>query len=401
MIEITNFCQGAVLNHNHGCESEHALSVRINGISTTGSPVYVNNIPAEMDGRHFSAQCDLTQKINTITARTVTPYGTFSQEQILVWDKKSFKRCNCFIDDNIFFLTDLAREQPQHAFDHFYLKSLKEIHERYDLKVTLNLFYLNNHHAFELKDMPDRWKSEFADNAHWLKFSFHAYSEFPDRPYIESTAEQFAHDWDLVQNEIFRFAGEECYIPPVVIHWANIHPAAAAEMIKRGTRCYHTAMRPRVMGGPSLADRQQGGNMHTVQERSAAGADKACDNEALSMHYGFVGEYSYLRKHGVYFDPGLGIFFFGSCGELSDCCNLVSLEDTPRCISTMLSGAAAAGTEVFNFASHEQYSFPYYPNYLPDHQLRIETAARLLTEEGGCKMVFFNEGLLGNTAWEN
>ena len=67
----------------------------------------------------------------------------------------------------------------------------------------------------------------------------------------------------------------------------------------------------------------------------------------------------------------------------------------------MLSGAAAAGTEVFNFASHEQYSFPYYPNYLPDHQLRIETAARLLTEEGGCKMVFFNEGLLGNTAWEN
>ena len=57
------------------------------------------------------------------------------------------------------------------------------------------------------------------------------------------------------------------------------------------------------------------------------------------------------------------------------------------------------GNEIFNAASHEQYTFPYYSNYLPDHMQRIEEAMRCLVE-GGCTPVFFNDGLLGNTAWE-
>ncbi|MBE6367329.1 MAG: hypothetical protein E7052_05400 [Lentisphaerae bacterium] len=400
MVEITNFRQGAVLNHNHGCESNNALRVTIEGISSSGYPVYVNGVKAEMDGQHFEAEIDLTAKINVVKATSTTPYGTFSQELTLVWDKKSFKRYSCYIDDHSFLFTDLAKDRPRSAFDHFYLAGLKQIHDKYGLKVTLNTFYHNDHHDFELKDMPDIWRSEFMDNADWLKFSFHSYGEFPDRPYLETTAEEFGRDWDLVQNEIYRFAGEAAYIPPVVIHWANIHPVAAQEMIRRGTRCYSTSMRARVMGGPSLADRQKGGNMTTVQARSASGEDKACDTEALSMHYGFADESNYLKKHGVYYDAGLGLFFFGPCGKLGGCCcNLVPLADVPQRINSMLEGADKVGTEVFNYASHEQYTFPYYPNYLPDHMERIETAARCLVE-GGCKAVFMNDGLMGNMAWE-
>ena len=283
MIEITNFRQGAVLNHNHGVESEKALTVRIEGVSSAGYPVYVNGVRAEMDGQRFEAEIDLTEKLNTVKAQTTTPYGTFAQELVLVWDKKSFKRYSCYIDDHSFLFTDLAKERPKSAFDHFYLGGLKKIHDLYGLKVTLNTFFHNDHHDFELKDMPDCWKSEFIDNSDWLKFSFHSYGEFPDRPYLEATAEEFGRDWDLVQNEIYRFAGEAAYIPPVVIHWANIHPVVAQEMIKRGTRCYSTNMRARVMGGPSLADRQKGGNMNVVQARSASGADKACDTDVLSI----------------------------------------------------------------------------------------------------------------------
>ena len=401
MIEITNFRQGAVLNHNHGEESDNALRVTIEGISSSGYPVYVNGVKAEMDGQRFVVDIDLTEKINNVCAKTTTPYGTYSQELTLVWDKKSFKRCNCYIDDHSFFFTDLAKERPKSAFDHFYLKGLKNIHDKYGLKVTLNAFYHNDHHDFELKDMPDIWRNEFIDNSDWLKFSFHSYGEFPDRPYLETTREQFASDWDLVQGEIHRFAGEESYIPPVVIHWANIHPVAAQEMIARGTRCYSTNMRARVMGGPSLADRQKGGNMTQVQARSASGADKACDTDALTMHYGFADEYNYIKKHGVIYDPGLNLFFFGACGKLGGCCcNLVPLADVPARCKSMLEGTAAVGTEVINFASHEQYTFPYYPNYLPDHMQRIEEATRCLIAEGGCKPVFINDGLLGNMAWE-
>ena len=244
--------------------------------------------------------------------------------------------------------------------------------------------------------MPDIWKSEFQDNADWLKFSFHAYSEFPDRPYAEATAEEFGRDWDLVQNEINRFAGEECYIAPVVIHWANIHPAVADEMIRRGTTCYSKSLRLRVMGGPSLADRQKGGNMTQIEARSRSGEDKNPSSLGLSLHYDLIEESGYLAKHHCYYDPLLKIFFFMTNGI---CGNLVPLAEIPGKLEKTFAAAEKQGVEVFGNASHEQYTFPYYPNYLPDHMERLECASRVMYENG-CKAVFFTEGVLGNTAWD-
>ena len=398
MVEISNFRQGAILNYNHGRELADELQITVEGISNAGYPVKVNGVRAVMDGRRFSADIALKQKINTVRAESVTPYGTFAQEIVLVWDKRSFKRCNYYIDDHSFLFTDLAKEQPKSAFDHFYLKGLKEIHKKFGFKVTLNSFYRNDHHGFELKDMPDKWKSEFIDNSDWLKFSFHGYSEFPDRPYLESTAEEFGKHWDMVENEIVRFAGRESFTLPVVMHWANIHPAVGQEMIERGITCYMGCMRPRVMGGPSLADRQNGGNMQQIQSRSISGADKLRGTEAMDLHYGFIEEDDYLKKHDVYFDPGLGICFF-RCN--AGCSNLLPLEQIKDIIGEELEKSARSGNEIFCGGGHEQYTFPYYPNYLPDHLQRIEEVIRCLSEEGNCKMVFFNDGLLGNTAWED
>ena len=395
MIEITNYRQGAILNHNHGVESENALRIKVEGISDHGCPVTVNGVPAEMDGRRFFAEIDLTEKINTITAETITSYGNYKQELTVVWDKKSFKRYNFYIDDHIFTFTDLAKERPARAFDHFYLKGLKNIHEKYGTVFSLNCFYHNAHHEFLLKDMPDIWKSEFIDNSDWLKLSFHAYSEFPDRPYAEASAEDIGRDWDIVQNEIIRFAGEETYIPPCVTHWVNIHPAAAQEMIRRGTRCYAGPLRLRVMGGPSLADRQKGGNMNKIQARSVSGVDRGPEVLGLNLHYGFGEETSYCNHHRSYYDPLLKLYFYIN----GVCCNLLPIEEIPGRISGILSSAEKFNAETFGIVSHEQYTFPYYPNYLPDHLERMDLAARLYTE-ADCKPVFFNDGVLGNTVWD-
>ena len=97
MIEITSHRQGAILNRNHGTETEKSLAVTVEGISSSGCPVKINGVPAEMDGRRFSATIELTQKINSVTASVQTSYGRFSQELTLVWDKKSFRRCNFYI----------------------------------------------------------------------------------------------------------------------------------------------------------------------------------------------------------------------------------------------------------------------------------------------------------------
>ena len=398
MIEITSHRQGAILNHNHGEETEESLRITIRGISGSGQPVKVNGNPARMEGRNFSAEIELTRKINPVTASVMTPYGIYSQTLSLVWDKKSFRRFGAGMDDNIFVFTELTRQRPKHAFDHFYLAGLKKIHTETGMKIVLNCFYRNDHdrEGFLLREMPDVWKSEFADNSDWLKFSFHSYSEFPDRPYLEASAEEIGHDYDLVRNEIIRFAGEESFIVPLTIHWGNLHPAAAAEIIRRGTRCYNSAFRARVMGGPSLADRQRGGNMDQVQKRSLSGEDRKASTEGLKMHYEYPEEADYLKRHYSYYDPSLGICFLGSCGITS---NLTPLKDIPERFQTAMENVKIYGAEALKFGGHEQYTFPDYPNYLPDHLERIALTARLF-KENGFAPVFFSEGLLGNTAWE-
>ena len=398
MIEITSHRQGAILNRHHGEETADSLKITLQGISETGRPVQVNGVPAQMDGRNFTAEIELTQKVNPVTASVMTPYGVYSQTLSLVWDKQSFRRVGAGIDDNIFVFTELARQRPKHAFDHFYLAGLKKIHDETGMKVVLNCFYRNDHDkgGFLLKEMPDTWKPEFQDNAGWLKFSFHSYSEFPDRPYLEASAEEIGRDYDLVQNEILRFAGEESFIVPLTIHWGNIHPAAAAEIIRRGTRCYNSSFRPHVMGGPSLADRQKGGDMKQIQNRSLSGEDKTASSEGLKMHYEYPEETDYLKTRYSYYDPALDVCFLGSCGI---CCNLVPMEEIPKRFEAAMKNVERYGVDAMKFGTHEQYTFPGYPNYLPDHLDRIALTARLF-KENGFKPVFFSEGLLGNTAWE-
>ena len=397
MIEITSHRQGAILNHNHGIETASSLKITIGGISETGLPVKVNGKPAEMEGRNFTAEIELTQKYNDITASVLTPYGIYSQAMTLVWDKASYRRYSSYMDDHSFLFTELTRQRPKRAFDHFYLAALKRIHDETGFQVTLNCFFRNDHDkdGYTLDQMPDIWKPEFEANSDWLKFSFHAYSEFPDRPYLEASAEEFGRDYDLVKNEIIRFAGENAFIPPVVIHWGNIHPAVAAETIRRGTRCYSGAFRARVMGGPSLSDRMKGGDMNQVQSRSISGVDKASPTEGLKMHYEHPEEADYVMKtHRPYYDPSIGVIFFR--GVL--CGNLTPMAEIPKKMEHALNAAKKYGIEAFDFGTHEQYSFPSYPNYIPDHLDRIALTARLFTENG-YKPCFINNGLLGNTAW--
>ena len=58
------------------------------------------------------------------------------------------------------------------------------------------------------------------------------------------------------------------------------------------------------------------------------------------------------------------MFFFSSGGV---CCNLVPLDEIPKRFEKIAANAEKYGFEVFCVGSHEQYTFPYYPNYLPDH----------------------------------
>ena len=391
MISITNFREGAVLNHHHGVESSDALTVRIEGLNSFGTPVTVNDTAAVQDGLHFAAEIPLKEKINLVEAKTMTPYGEFSQKVTLVWDKKSFRRCRFYIDDNVFVFTELAKQRPQRAFDHFYLKFLKDMHQKYGLKVTLNTFYHNDHEEFLLKDMPDIWRDEFADNSDWLKITLHSYSEFPDRPYADASRKDFLHDYEQMKNEVERFAGSGSFIVPAVLHWANLSPGVADELIKLGCNCYCESMRIRTMATPPVDELPE--NERHNEFRSEVYVPSAAP---LARHYGFAEEVDYMDKHACVYDRGLGIYFYHDW----TICNLLTLEQIPRLFKQVKAKADHYGVDVFSAGAHEQYSFPGYFNYQPDHFRKLETALRLMVEDAGCKPVFFQEGILGNTAWD-
>ena len=102
MISITNFREGAVVNYRHGREDDKSLTITVEVLNSFGTPVKINGVQAQQDGLRFYAPVQLTEKINRIEAVTTTSYGEFSQKLNIVWDKKSFRRCNFYIDDNIF-----------------------------------------------------------------------------------------------------------------------------------------------------------------------------------------------------------------------------------------------------------------------------------------------------------
>ena len=399
MLQITNIRQGAVLNRNHGVEDEKGLTVLFEGISDFPGPVTLNGQPARRDGRRFMGEVTLTEKINTVTAEQISTYGNFSQSIVVVWDKKSFKRFNCYIDDHSFFWTDLAKERPRRAFDHFYLKGLKEIHERTGFKATLNCFYHNDHFDCDMSQVPDTWKSEFIDNSDWLKMSFHSLGEFPDRLYIEASEEEFRRDYELIHDHIVRFAGEETFIEPLVVHWGIISPSCVKVLKEKGVKTYASAFRPRLMGGPSALERAAG-----CKENNIVNSQIGLENKVLvpsdlgfgyQEHFSVMEENNYIDLHRCMYNPHLDMMFFrGNC-----CCNLVPYDVIFDRLNKAVENASAVGSEVFNVGSHEQYTFPYYHNYIPDHMARIGKAAETMIELG-CKPVFFAKGLLGNEAWD-
>ena len=50
--------------------------------------------------------------------------------------------------------------------------------------------------------------------------------------------------------------------------------------------------------------------------------------------------------------------------------------------------------EIMDLFTHEQYFWPFYARYLPDHAQRLEAAIRWVTERD-YKPVLFHEGFLG------
>ena len=357
-LRIESPFHGAVLNRRHGKKVADGMIVRVAGQAASGATVAVNGQPARLNGERFEADVVLRCKETPITAVASDASGRVQKDTVrVVWDRYSRPRYRFTIDDNSFFLRDIAQKRPKSLFDCFYLKILRDLNKKYGAKFALNIYYTTGD-DFSLPDFPDRYKGEWRDNSNWLKLAFHARANDPARPYQDAPPEHLISDLDQVNDEIHRFAGEETYSPPTVIHFAMTRPSAYRPLYERGVRVLSGYFRPDGKGGYDI-------NYRMDNTRSA-----------------------YLSKHDALVDFDSGIVF----SKVDIVCNSTPVEKIVPTLAPLTKDPNRA--EIMDLLTHEQYFWPFYNRYLPDHAKRLDTAIRYVTEQG-YEPVFLHEGFLG------
>ncbi len=138
----------------------------------------------------------------------------------------------CFtIDDNIRFLKELTAQQPASLFDHPYPALLRRLHRRFGVKVQLNLFYRMD--GFDLSQMTDRYRQEWAEASHWLRLSFHSELENP-YPYQCSGYDEVYDHCRRVHREILRFAGPDSLARTTTVHCCRTTPEGVRALADLG-----------------------------------------------------------------------------------------------------------------------------------------------------------------------
>ncbi len=296
------------------------------------------------------------------------------------------KKAYFFIDDTIWALRDIAREKPASIFDNAFMKMLKRAHDDHGLTVQLNLFYRTDFFygsdEFTLAEMPDTYKAEFEANADWLRFAFHAKQEFPDYPYVNATYEDVKKDYEMIINEIKRFAGEKTISKAVIPHWLPISKAGCKALADCGVKFLSPSVGERVPfdGDDSVLPYGHAARLRQNRQPETMLFQRRTKDKRIASSicaYNHISEEDFQR---MYFrnmslpdeESGLRFRILGG----GPCINLNSLDDI-REAAERLKDFEFVGT-----ASHEQYFYPDYYAYQPDYGDKVYLYAQLMHENG-------------------
>ncbi len=352
MLRIHEPFHGAVLSHRHGVQDSEGLTIAVTGQAPVERRVTVNGVEAQREGDRFEAAITITEPEQDITALCEGTLGRLEHTVRVVWDRDSSRRYRFSIDDNSFWLRDVAAERYDSLFDCFYMEMLRDFHEQYGTKFVLNIYY-ETEDGWQLPDFPEDYRGEFEDNADWLALACHAYANKPDRPYQFASPQKLIEDIETVEAQIRRFAGEQTISPPTVIHWGMVVPEALEALYTHGVR---------VLSG-SFTRRSWGRDVNYWQDRERS--EWLSRNEALK-------------------DFQSGIVF----SMIDLCANATPLDEIEPRLEQLAASPRTA--EVMDLFTHEQYFWPFYRNYLPDHADRLDVMLRWMTERT-YEPIFFHE----------
>ena len=304
-----------------------------------------------------------------------------------------------YVDDVIWFLRDLARQRPRSVFDHPYLAGFRKVHEATGLKVQFNLFYRTDFFygmdEFSLAEMPADYKSEFRDNADWIKFGFHSLQEFPDYPWVNADYDDVAKCLGMIRGEVDRFAGDDMFARALIPHWVPMSRDGVRALVDGGIKIMYatTGNRYEYNGNPDVLP--YGHSFRLECNRKPETALFVRDEYMVSLATSISG-YNHVEsaksaqicKVGRYvYDPDTGMRFRDFCTRPMSCINIHSLEQLKHKL------AAVKDAEFVGYGNHEQYFFKDYFAYQPEYMEKEMLAARTLRDEG--RRFVFMEDLVG------
>lgn len=125
------------------------------------------------------------------------------------------KEMHVSFDDVIDVFIDLTKhaEEYDSIFDNEFLAWLRELHENWGMKAACYVFYQEG--SFSLADCPKKFRSEFAENAEWLKFGFHSLDGTMAYGNSDSS---LAEDYQKTMECLIQIVGKEAITDVIRLH---------------------------------------------------------------------------------------------------------------------------------------------------------------------------------------
>ncbi|MBI5009427.1 MAG: hypothetical protein HZB98_07235, partial [Bacteroidia bacterium] len=210
---------GDMLNRYDGKVLNGSLLTKVRISAPPEQLIRINGKEAKYDGSHYQADIELAGYENIIEAANIK---TGEKQSIKVfWLKNVADKYRLSLDDNIWFMKDISINSSKYKslFENPYLGFLRDVHNQFGTKIHINLYYQTD--GFNLSQMTTKFRNEWRENSEWLRLSFHALQNDPDRPYINAGYDEVSRDCELVKEQIRRFAGDELMGPVTTLHWGE------------------------------------------------------------------------------------------------------------------------------------------------------------------------------------
>lgn len=253
------------------------------------------------------------------------------------------KQYRLSIDDNIRFMENITTHSYNSIFQDPFLNGLQHLHETYSMKVQLNMYFSYCPESFALSAVSTRYLQEFEANKDWLRLSFHARHNEPAGPYRNASPDLVLKDYHAVTTELHRIAGEAAQS-----RFLTLHYVAATQQ-----SCL------------ALQDCGVDGFMGLF-----SGADK----QPCSSYYLTEAQATLVRTNGIWQDAETGLYFI--------CNHMVTNNHSQSSALDGVQKMIASNQSYIDLMVHEQYFYSDYVAYQPDYFLKLDSLARLLSDNG-------------------